>query len=54
MSAKSNKTELSEELMAIWKDEQTLWDAMPLFRLIFSNKVPFQMQNLFSPYPGDS
>ena len=32
MSAKSNKIELSEEFMAMWKEEQTLWDAMfPLY-----------------------
>ena len=28
MSAKSNKTELSEEFMAMWRDEQTLWDVI--------------------------
>ena len=28
MSAKSNKIELSEEFMAMWREEQTLWDAM--------------------------
>ena len=26
MSTKSNKLELSEEFMAMWRDEQTLWD----------------------------
>ena len=26
MSAKSNKIELSEEFMIMWRDEQTLWD----------------------------
>ena len=26
MSAKSNKIELSEEFMVMWRDEQTLWD----------------------------
>ena len=32
MSAKSNKIELSEQFMAIWKEEQTLWDVMlPLY-----------------------
>ena len=32
MSAKSNKIELSEEFMAMWREEQTLWDAMfPLY-----------------------
>ena len=32
MQAKSNKIELSEEDMAMWKEEQTLWDAMfPLY-----------------------
>ena len=28
MSANSNKIELSEELMAMWREEQTLWDVM--------------------------
>ena len=28
MLAKSNKTELSEKFMAIWRAEQTLWDVM--------------------------
>ena len=28
MSAKSNKTELSEEFMAMWRDEQTLLDVI--------------------------
>ena len=61
--AKSNKIELSEEDMAMWREEQTLWDVMlplypdknkkgknlkRLFRLIFSNNVLFQMRNLFS------
>ena len=33
MSAKSNKIELSEEFMVIWREEQTLWDVMfPLHR----------------------
>ena len=27
--AKSNKIELSEELMVMWRLEQTLWDVMP-------------------------
>ena len=32
MSTKSNKIELSEEFMAMWREEQTLWDAMfPLY-----------------------
>ena len=31
-SAKSIKIELSEEFMAMWRDEQTLWDVMsPLY-----------------------
>ena len=28
MSTKSNKIELSEEFMAMWREEQTLWDVM--------------------------
>ena len=28
MSAKSNKIELSEEFMAMWREEQTLWNVM--------------------------
>ena len=28
MSAKWNKIELREEFMAIWTEEQTLWDVM--------------------------
>ena len=33
MSAKSNKIKLSEELIAMWREEQTLWDVMsPLIR----------------------
>ena len=33
MSAKSNKIKLSEELIAMWREEQTLWDVMsPLHR----------------------
>ena len=33
MSAKSNKIELSEEFMAMWRDEQTPWDVIsPLCR----------------------
>ena len=32
MSAKSNKIELSEEFMAMWKDEQTLWDVISPLR----------------------
>ena len=32
MWAKSNKTEVSEEFMAMWREEQTLWDVMfPLY-----------------------
>ena len=32
MSAKSNKIDLSEEFMAMWREEQTLWDVMfPLY-----------------------
>ena len=32
-SAKSNKIELSEEFMATWREEQTLWDGMsPFYR----------------------
>ena len=30
MFAKSNKIELSEEFMAMWRDEQTLWDVISL------------------------
>ena len=33
MSAKSNKIELSEEFIIMWRDEQTLWDVIsPLHR----------------------
>ena len=28
MLAKSNKIELSEEFMAMWREEKTLWDVM--------------------------
>ena len=28
MSAESNKIELSEEFVAMWREEQTLWDVM--------------------------
>ena len=28
MSAKLNKIDISEEFMAMWREEQTLWDAM--------------------------
>ena len=28
MSAKSNKIELSEEFIVMWREEQTLWDVM--------------------------
>ena len=32
MSAKSKKIELSEEFMAMWREEQTHWDVMfPLY-----------------------
>ena len=32
MSAKSNKIELGEEDMAMWREEQTLWNIMfPLY-----------------------
>ena len=32
MSAKSNKIELSEEFMAMWREEKTLWDVIfPLY-----------------------
>ena len=32
MLAKSNKIELSEEFMAMWREEQTLWDVrFPLY-----------------------
>ena len=32
MSTKLNKIELSEEFMAMWREEQTLWDVMfPLY-----------------------
>ena len=30
MSAKSKKTELNEEFIAMWREEQSLWDAMSL------------------------
>ena len=33
MLAKSNKIELSEEFMVMWREEQTLWDVMaPSYR----------------------
>ena len=33
MSAKSNKIELSEVFMVMWREEQTVWDVMfPLHR----------------------
>ena len=33
MSVKSNKIELSEEFMVMWREEQTLWDVMsPSYR----------------------
>ena len=33
MRAKSNKIEVSEECMVMWREEQTLWDAMsPSYR----------------------
>ena len=33
IQAKLNKIELSEELMAMWREQQTLWDAMsPLYQ----------------------
>ena len=32
MTTKSNKIELSEEFMAIWRDEQTLWHVMTPLR----------------------
>ena len=33
MSSKSNKIELSEEFMVMWREEQTLWDIKsPLYR----------------------
>ena len=28
MSAKSNKIEVREEFMAMWREEQTLWDVI--------------------------
>ena len=28
MSTKSNKIELSEEFMGMWREEQTLWDVV--------------------------
>ena len=32
MLAKSNKIELSEEFMAMWREEETLWNVMfPLY-----------------------
>ena len=32
MSGKSKKIELSEEFMAMWREEQTIWDVMfPLY-----------------------
>ena len=32
MSAKSNKIEVSEEFMAMWREEQIFWDVMfPLY-----------------------
>ena len=32
MSAKSKKIDLSEEFMAMWREEQTIWDAIfPLY-----------------------
>ena len=61
LSSKLNKIELSEEFMAMWREEETLFDLMPplyqdkdekykslkrmsdFFRLIFSNKVLFQL-----------
>ena len=33
MSAKSNKTELSEEFMAMWREKQTFWGVMLLLYL---------------------
>ena len=32
MTTKSNKIELSEEFMAMWRDEQTLWHVMTPLR----------------------
>ena len=40
MSVKSKKIELSEEFMAMWREEHILLDFL---RLIFSKKVLFQM-----------
>ena len=66
VSAKSSKIELSEEFMAMWREEQTLCNVMTLYAdknekeknmkkmSDFSNYVLLQMQNLFSAYPGDS
>ena len=31
MLAKSNKIEHSEEFMAMWREQQTLWDVMILY-----------------------
>ena len=31
MLAKSNEIELREEFMAMWREEQTLWNVMFLF-----------------------
>ena len=36
MSAELNKIELSEEFVAMWREEQTLWDV--IFQLYQKNK----------------
>ena len=36
MSAELNKIELSEEFVAMWREEQTLWDV--IFQLYQINK----------------
>ena len=53
MSAKSNKIELSEEFMAMWKEEQNLWDVMfPLYSdLNEKDKSLKRMSDKFQIFP---
>ena len=44
MSAKSNKIELSEEFMVMWREEQTLWD-VPLCIETKMKKTSFRSSN---------
>ena len=53
MSAKPKKIELSEEFIAMWREEQSLWDVMsPLYRDKNEKDKSLKMSDKFQIFSG--